>query len=130
VQEVSIDAMDALQSYQWAGNVRELRNVLEGIVVLSRKEAVELADLPLDIQGSKALETIPRFRPGIRLSELEREAIQQCLLQTGGNRKRTAALLGISTRTLLRKIRTYHLDDPLQSNAPLEGNGVTMVTPS
>jgi two-component system, NtrC family, response regulator AtoC len=118
VQGISLDAMDALQSYHWPGNVRELRNVLEGMVVLARKEVIELASLPLDIQGSKACETVPRFRPGITLADLEREAIQQCLLQTGGNRQRTATLLGISTRTLLRKIQEYRLEDPLRGEAP------------
>jgi DNA-binding NtrC family response regulator len=117
VQELSLGAMDALQSYPWPGNVRELRNMLEGIVVLSRREAIELGDLPLDVQGSKAREMLPRFRPGTTLAELECEAIQQCLLQTGGNRRRTAELLDISTRTLLRKIRTYGLEDPLRPAA-------------
>jgi two-component system response regulator AtoC len=117
VQEVTLDAMDALQSYHWPGNVRELRNVLEGIVVLSRKEVIELSDLPLEIQGSKAQENLPRFRPGMTLADLEREAIQHCLWQTGGNRQRTAKLLGISTRTLLRKIQEYQLEDPLRKNS-------------
>ena len=49
---------------------------------------------------------------------MEREAIQQYLFQTGGNRQRTAELLGISTRTLLRKIREYGLDDPLRPPTP------------
>jgi DNA-binding NtrC family response regulator len=49
---------------------------------------------------------------------MEREAIQQCLFQTGGNRQRTADLLGISTRTLLRKIREYGLEDPLRPPIP------------
>lgn len=118
VQEVRLDAMDALQSYHWPGNVRELRNVLEGIVVLSRKEVIDLADLPLHIQGSKAREALPRFRPNVTLADLEREAIQQCLLQTGGSRQRTARLLGISTRTLIRKIHRYGLADPLHDRKP------------
>jgi DNA-binding NtrC family response regulator len=118
VQEVSLDAMDALQSYHWPGNVRQLRNVLEGIVVVSHKEVIDVAGLPLDIQGSKAHEAIPRFRPGITLADLEREAIQQCLLQTGGSRQRTAKLLGISSRTLLRKIQEYGLADPLRGEVP------------
>jgi DNA-binding NtrC family response regulator len=122
IQEVSLDAMDALRSYHWPGNVRELRNALEGIVVMSRKEVIELADLPPDIQGSKAHEAMPRFRPGMTLADLEREAIQQCLLQTGGSRQRTAKLLGISTRTLFRKIHEYGLEDPLQGEAPKAAN--------
>jgi DNA-binding NtrC family response regulator len=113
VLEVSLDAMDALRSYQWPGNVRELRNMLEGIVVMSRKEVIELADLPLSIQGSDAQERTPRFSGGMTLADMEREAIQQSLRQTGGNRKRTAKLLGISTRTLFRKIHEYGLEDPL-----------------
>ena len=118
VQDISLDAMDALRSYHWPGNVRELRNVLEGIVVMSRKEVIELADLPLDIQGSKVQQTMPRFHPGMTLADMEREAIQHCLLQTGGSRQRTAKLLGISTRTLLRKIHEYGLADPLRGTAP------------
>jgi two-component system nitrogen regulation response regulator GlnG len=52
------------------------------------------------------------------LAELEREAIQDCLMQTAGNRQQTAKLLGISTRTLLRKIREYGLEDPLRPATP------------
>ena len=55
------------------------------------------------------------------LAEVEREAIQQCLFQTAGNRQRAAELLKISTRTLLRKIREYGLEDPLQPTAPASG---------
>ena len=63
-------------------------------------------------------EPVPHIRPGTTLSDLEHEAIQQCLFQTGGNRQRTAERLGISTRTLLRKIREYELDDPLRPSTP------------
>lgn len=118
VAGISPAALDALEAYSWPGNIRELRHVLESLVIMSRKEIIDLADLPPEIQGSKVREMIPRFRPGITLAELEREAIQQCLLQTRGNRKQTATLLGISTRTLLRKIREYGLGDPLHEKAP------------
>ena len=50
------------------------------------------------------------------LAELDCDAIQQSLFQTGGNRQQSAKSLGISTRTLLRKIREYRLEDPLYSN--------------
>jgi two-component system, NtrC family, response regulator AtoC len=112
VEKVAPAAMDALQGHAWPGNVRELRNLLEGIVVLSQKEGLDLADLSPDFQLRKARETVPRFRPGLTLAELEREAIQRCLVQAGGNRQETARILGISTRTLLRKIRKYGLQDP------------------
>src|SRR4029078_2707319 len=67
------------------------------------------------------LQKVPTIEPALQelsagpcttLHDLERAAIQQCLSHTGGNRRRTAELLGISTRTLLRKIRTYELEDP------------------
>jgi two-component system response regulator AtoC len=118
MQEVSLDAMEALQRYSWPGNVRELRNLLERVVVMSHREVIELADLPVEIQGRMTDDSAGRVRPGVTLSELEREAIEQCLLQTGGNRQRAAQLLGISTRTLLRKIRKYRLEDPLRPIAP------------
>jgi DNA-binding NtrC family response regulator len=85
---------------------------------MSHREVIELDDLPLEIRGSKADDSAGRFRPGATLSDLEREAIQQCLLQTGGNRQRAAQLLGISTRTLLRKIRKFALEDPLRPATP------------
>jgi DNA-binding NtrC family response regulator len=122
MQQVSPAAMASLRSYHWPGNVRELRNVLEGVVVLSEKKEIDLDDLPLNIEVSKpdgAQETDSRFRPGSTLADLEREAIQQCLTRIGGNRQRTAELLGISTRTLLRKIREYGLKDPLAGDGML-----------
>jgi DNA-binding NtrC family response regulator len=122
VREVAPEALERLRNYSWPGNIRELQSVLKqallqtvGTVLLSASLS---ADLPRDFQGSEACKTVPPFRPGITLSELEREAIQQCLIQTGGNRQRTAELLGISKRTLLRKIREYGLADPLRLPPP------------
>lgn len=113
VSEVTPAAMDALRAYHWPGNVRELRNLLEGAVVLSRTGVIDSADLTLeDMRGGKAVEAAPRFCPGVTLAEVEREMIQRCLIHTGGRRRYSAELLGISTRTLLRKIREYGLQDP------------------
>lgn len=112
VREVTPAAMDALRAYHWPGNVRELRNVLEGAVVLSRTGVIDLNDLALDECGIEVVKTAPQFRPGVTLAGMEREAIQRCLVHTGGSRRRSAELLGISTRTLLRKIREYRLEDP------------------
>jgi DNA-binding NtrC family response regulator len=119
VQEVSLDAMGALQSNHWQGNVRELRNILEGIVVLSRKEVIQLEDLPSNMRSNRVREAAAPSRPDATLAELEREAIQERLFETGGNRQRAADVLGISTRTLLRKIRRYQLKDPLRPGMPL-----------
>ncbi len=125
VHEVAPEALERLRHYSWPGNIRELQSVLKqallqtiGTVLLPEFLP---GDLPEDIQGRLATTaTVPQFRLGTTLVELEREAIQQSLIQTGGNRKRTAELLGISTRTLLRKIRTFELEDPAQPTDPDE----------
>jgi two-component system, NtrC family, response regulator AtoC len=128
VGEVSPEAMSCLRRHHWPGNVRELRNVLEGVVVLSRKPVIERDDLPPEIQPSKGvpLEGWPRFHPGITLVKLECEAIQRCLLQTGGSRQESPRLLGISVRTLLRKIRKYRLQDPLRPASSNESPALTL----
>jgi DNA-binding NtrC family response regulator len=110
LQQVSPDTMDCLRDYRWPGNVRELRNLLEGLIVLSRGDLLQLSDLPLYMRRNMPSPSGGGFNSGMTISELEREAIQQSLTQTGGNRHQTAQILGISTRTLLRKIRKYKLE--------------------
>jgi two-component system nitrogen regulation response regulator GlnG len=118
VREVSPEAMKRLRGYGWPGNVRELQSVLKQALLQATGTILLSAFLPADITpGGPAGEPSPRYRPGMTLAELERDAIQQCLTQTGGNRQQSAERLGISTRTLLRKIREYGLDDPLRPAA-------------
>jgi two-component system nitrogen regulation response regulator GlnG len=119
VREVAPDALKRLSACSWPGNVRELQSVLKQ-ALLRATGAVLLpeflpADLPADAAEKRLADGTPHFRPGTTLDELEQEAIQHCLHQTGGNRQETADLLGVSTRTLLRKIRKYKLDDPLRA---------------
>ena len=109
VRIVSDDALAALREYRWPGNVRELRNVLEGIIVLSQTDTIEFNDLPDNIQGNEGTSD-ERIGSDTTLAELECVAITERLKQTGGNRQLTADSLGISTRTLLRKIQGYRLN--------------------
>jgi two-component system response regulator AtoC len=124
VHDVAPEALERLRGYSWPGNIRELQSILKQ-ALLQASGAVLLAaflpnDLPQDSLAAKSSETLPDIQPGMTLAELERRAIQHCLLQTGGNRQRTAEILGISARTLLRKIRVYRLEDPLrQSDSPV-----------
>ncbi len=128
VREVAPEALDRLRQYTWPGNIRELQSFLKQALLQAVGPVLLPTLLPADLDGisppdaARVGEAPPRFRPGTTLSDLEREAIQQCLFQTGGNRQRTADLLGISTRTLLRKIREYRLDDPLRQPAPAGGD--------
>jgi DNA-binding NtrC family response regulator len=93
-------------------------NLAEMLIVIQR--AAERLHLQREVQRLQQLQrteennTTPQYRPGTRLEELEREVIQYCLLENAGNRQRTADVLGISTRTLLRKIHDYRLQDPLR----------------
>jgi DNA-binding NtrC family response regulator len=95
-------------AYNWPGNIRELRNTLESVIVLSLKEKIDVADLPPHISGAVPVQAV--YKSGMKLSELEKEAIRRTLEETGGHRARTAEKLGISVRTLHRKIQEYGLN--------------------
>ena len=100
-----------MESYPWPGNVRELRNCLERAAALSPNDLIEAAlVLPMLSQAQTAT---PDARvplsggPPQTLQELERRHILQVLEEAGGNRERTSAILGISMRTLYRKLKEY-----------------------
>jgi len=100
----SPDALDLLTAYSWPGNVRELRNVVEQMVVLSRSPRIGVRDLPTQIReaGGGAVAA-----DGGTLEEMEKQAVRRALKEAGGNRTRAAEMLGISRRTLHRKIAEY-----------------------
>ncbi len=100
----SSEALNLLRTYRWPGNVRELRNVIEQMVVLSRSNKIEAHDLPAYIRDVGTSEN-PSFNG--TLEQVEKQAIRNALMQTGGNRTHAAERLGISRRTLHRKIATY-----------------------
>ena len=121
VREVAPEAMERLRGYSWPGNIRELQSVLKQALLQASGPVLLPAFLPADLLHDTTSDNGERAvhpRQGTTLSDMEREAIQQCLFQSGGNRQRTADLLGISTRTLLRKIREYRLEDPLRPSTP------------
>jgi two-component system response regulator AtoC len=109
------DAQEALGRYDWPGNVRELRAAIEHGVALCRGERIGVRDLPPRVSG-QALSTARPGLPGVttargslNLEEMERTFIQAALQQTSGNITEAAKLLGISRRTLHRKLKTYRL---------------------
>lgn len=107
VRDIAPEALDLLLAYDWPGNVRELRNTLEGIIVLSTRPQIEVADLPEALrQGASAQAVIRR---GMTMAEIEKEAIRRALEQSGGRRTEASKILGISVRTLQRKIHEYQL---------------------
>jgi two-component system response regulator HydG len=99
----------------WPGNVRQLRNVIESMVVIDIDEILDLDDLPPEMSHEVAAEAHLTGQGqaagliGQPLSEIERWAVEQTLRLTGGNREETARILGIGARTLYRKIKEYGL---------------------
>jgi transcriptional regulator with PAS, ATPase and Fis domain len=109
VSRISQEALDHLLLYEWPGNVRELENVIERAVTLSHSSLILPEDLPRRLR-MEAVETPTRFLPShIPLSELEKLYIQKVLEETGGNKKKAAAVLGIDRRTLYRMAARYGL---------------------
>ncbi len=98
-------AMTLLESYDWPGNVRELRNAVERMVVLSPGGQLDVSDVPDHIRTPAA--PIPSVLPAGTLEATEKAKILAVLEQAGGNHSRAAQLLGISRRTLYRKLDKY-----------------------
>jgi DNA-binding NtrC family response regulator len=106
VKTVSADAMSALMAYRWPGNVRELEHAIERAVILANTSSIRVRDLPPEVT-QKA-----RSRPEdgtLDLQEQERSSIERALRQFGGNRRKAADALNISTVTLWRKMKRYDL---------------------
>jgi two-component system NtrC family response regulator len=108
------DAREALLRYDYPGNVRELENIIERAVVLTRDEVIGRADLPLSIHEPEEEKdegaTLPAATEG-----MERRMIREALARSGGVQTRAAELLGISERALRYKLKKYGLtgDDPV-----------------
>lgn len=108
--EISRGAVQRLIDYDWPGNIRELKNCLEEMVVLSAPgRRLDIPDLPDYIRQSKSGEDDRiLFRVGMTMEEIERLAIARTLKVTG-NKQKTAEILGIGLRTLYRKGKLYQL---------------------
>jgi DNA-binding NtrC family response regulator len=109
------EAMDALQRYRWPGNVRELRNVIERAVLLANGGVINASDLPLQAHGPATSGGNGNGGPSVSLAELERRHIESVLSQTNWHQGKAATLLGISSKTLYRKIREYGFKRPGES---------------
>ena len=117
IKGMSLAARVKLGSYPWPGNVRQLRNVVESMVVVDCDETLDVDDLPLELApdapafaaGPVEMASGLQALVGRPLEEVERIFITETLKLTGGNREQAAALLGIGERTLYRKIKEYQL---------------------
>ncbi len=111
VSGITAEAAALLGAYAWPGNVRELRNTIEKMVVLAHGDRLGARDVPPNIRDAvKGL--VPAVRPGAAagggsLADVERERILAVLERNKRNRSKSAAELGISRRTLIRKLNAY-----------------------
>lgn len=111
VTQMTRNALGALYDYPWPGNVRELRNVVESMVVLARDPILDVDDIPEHVQGGGSRPLSTGQVPGLNLDEIERRKIKEALATAGGNRNEAAKLLGLSERTLYRKIKQMGISE-------------------
>ena len=109
LQGFTPDALDVLCAYEWPGNVRELRNVVERMVVMSKGDRLGVRDVPAEVRGRPVLDHQASGPVPTRLVDSEKQMIEQALERHAGNRTRAAEELGISRRTLHRKLNEYGL---------------------
>ena len=109
ISGITPEAQRVLAGYDWPGNIRELINTLETMVLLAPGETLQVEDIPPEIQPRLSAPTDAALTPGMSLEDAERLLIVRTLERTGGNRQQTAKVLGIGERTLYRKIKDYGL---------------------
>ena len=111
VKGISPEAMDALERREWAGNVRQLRNAIEKMVVLASGDTLGMEDLPPGAEATAPLERAASPQDtvgdGATLAATEKETILAALDRCGGNKTAAAKELGISRRTLHRKLNAW-----------------------
>ena len=110
-KRMSPEAMQVCQRFPWPGNVRQLRNAVERMVITSRATVVDIAALPdylREFDNSLVTFTV---RPGTPLAEVEKLLIRQTLTHVTNNRAEAANVLGISRRALQYKLKRYGLLD-------------------
>ena len=110
------DAVEALLNHAWPGNVRELRTAIEHAVVLCRTDTVTLRDLPPSVRGESASAPHPDAKEvlskkNLTVEDAEKALIIRALKDCNGNRTQAAEKIGMSRRTLHRKLHTYNLHD-------------------
>ena len=110
------DVVEALLNHPWPGNVRELRTAIEHSVVLCRDDTITLHDLPPSIRGESSTVVHPDAKEvlakkNLTVEDAEKALIIRALKEFDGNRTKAAKKIGMSRRTLHRKLHTYNLHD-------------------
>ena len=113
-KKISREGLEMLKEYDWPGNIRELRNVIERVTILTERNRIEVADLPPIIQKHKAgkqLFMAPSENGYFTLKEMEKLYIEKVLEQCRGHRSQAAEILGITRHTLYNKLKHFRIDE-------------------
>jgi DNA-binding NtrC family response regulator len=108
-KSLSKEAMQLCQRFPWPGNVRQLRNVIERLVIANAGPVIEVGDLPDFLRTYDQTSTSFAIRPGMSLAEVEKLLIRQTLTHVTSNRAEAARVLGLSRRALQYKLKEYGL---------------------
>lgn len=112
-KQFSTDAINKLKAYEWPGNIRELQNLVERLVLTCDSSVIEPCHLPFEVQEAKSQSGL---EPGMTISEAERMLILKTLDHTQQNRTKAADILGISIRTLRNKLNEYKKEGLYESS--------------
>ncbi|MHC4455133.1 MAG: AAA-type ATPase lid domain-containing protein, partial [Planctomycetota bacterium] len=111
IDGISEDVLDILTDYAWPGNVRELKNVIERAVVLTQGRVILQDDLPENIFKNRSEDRKLTIPFGMPLREIEKKIIIETLKRTKGDKEITANLLGITPRTIYRKMNSLEEEE-------------------
>jgi DNA-binding NtrC family response regulator len=110
--EISKETVDMLMKYNYPGNVRELENIIERAVVLTRGRVITLNDLPMNIKGFKEEKTLAALGKGTlteQVEAIEKQLIFDALRESEGNQTKAGKLLGLTERNLRYKLKKYNI---------------------
>jgi transcriptional regulator with PAS, ATPase and Fis domain len=110
---LTANARGVLRRHPWPGNIRELRNLAERLVILNAGKVVDVENLPFSLRGvDEAVDTARRFalpENGVDLEAVESDLLRQALARTGGNKSRAAKLLSLSRDTFLYRLKKFSI---------------------
>ncbi|MBG0783108.1 MAG: sigma-54-dependent Fis family transcriptional regulator [Bacteroidales bacterium] len=110
IEKFTDDFISSLKQYQWKGNIRELRNVIERCVIMTDGSVITTDLLPVEIKQNAISSPKNKISSSFELSSAEKLHIQKVLNYTNGNKTKTAELLGIALTTLYRKLSEFKID--------------------
>jgi DNA-binding NtrC family response regulator len=107
IMGMEAECLELLKSQRWPGNVRQLRNVVERAIIVTRGPMISVADLPTEIKPRSGERSTLDVHVGMSLSAVKRELLLQTLNLTGGNKVKAAEILGVSLKSLYNNLKDY-----------------------